>query len=304
MNKVSIPNQTANPDSIKPLKVEHSRSLWSDSLYRLSRNPGSIIGVIILLALILMSISAALITHFNPIAITPRDRLLPPSAVHLMGTDNFGRDMFTRVVFGGRISLSVGIISVFVALLFGVPMGLVSGYYGGKLDSVIMRVVDVMLAFPGILLALVIIAILGPSIFNVMIAVGISAIPTYARVTRSSVLKTKQEMFIDAAKLMGCRNSRIILSHILPNILGPVVVISTLGIGGAIISGSALSFLGLGATAPTPEWGLLLSEGRNYLAQAWWITTFPGIAIMITVLSINLIGDGLRDALDPKMINR
>jgi peptide/nickel transport system permease protein len=304
MNKVSIPNQTANPGSIKLLKVERSRSLWSDSLYRLSRNPGSIIGVIILLALILMSISAALITHFNPIAITPQDRLLPPGAVHWMGTDNFGRDMFTRVVYGGRISLSVGIISVFVALLFGVPMGLVSGYYGGKLDSVIMRIVDVMLAFPGILLALVIIAILGPSIFNVMIAVGISAIPTYARVTRSSVLKTKQEMFIDAAKLMGCSNSRIILSHILPNILGPVVVISTLGIGGAIISGSALSFLGLGATAPTPEWGLLLSEGRNYLAQAWWITTFPGIVIMITVLSINLIGDGLRDALDPKMINR
>jgi peptide/nickel transport system permease protein len=304
MNKVSIPEQTANPSSIKPLKVDRPRSLWSDSVYRLSRNPGSIIGGIILLALVLMSISAPLITHFNPIAITPQDRLLPPSAVHWMGTDNFGRDMFTRVVYGGRISLSVGIISVFVALLFGVPMGLVSGYYGGKLDSVIMRVVDVMLAFPGILLALVIISILGPSIFNVMIAVGISAIPTYARVTRSSVLKTKQEMFIDAAKLMGCSNSRIILSHILPNILGPVVVISTLGIGGAIISGSALSFLGLGATAPTPEWGLLLSEGRNYLAQAWWITTFPGIAIMITVLSINLIGDGLRDALDPKMINR
>jgi peptide/nickel transport system permease protein len=251
-----------------------------------------------------MAISAPLITHFNPIAITPEDRLLPPSAVHLMGTDNFGRDTFTRVVFGGRISLSVGIISVFVALLFGVPMGLISGYYGGKLDSVIMRVVDVMLAFPGILLALVIIAILGPSIFNVMIAVGISAIPTYARVTRSSVLKTKEEMFIYAAILMGCKTRRIILSHILPNILGPVVVISTLGIGGAIISGSALSFLGLGATAPTPEWGLLLSDGRNYLAQAWWITTFPGMAIMITVLSINLIGDGLRDALDPKMINR
>jgi peptide/nickel transport system permease protein len=304
MNNVSIPNKTANPERVKPLKLERSRSLWSDSLYRLSRNPGSIIGVIILLALILMAISAPLITHFNPIAITPEDRLLPPSAVHLMGTDNFGRDTFTRVVFGGRISLSVGIISVFVALLFGVPMGLISGYYGGKLDSVIMRVVDVMLAFPGILLALVIIAILGPSIFNVMIAVGISAIPTYARVTRSSVLKTKEEMFIDAAILMGCKTRRIILSHILPNILGPVVVISTLGIGGAIISGSALSFLGLGATAPTPEWGLLLSDGRNYLAQAWWITTFPGMAIMITVLSINLIGDGLRDALDPKMTNR
>lgn len=304
MNNVSIPDMAANSEGGKLLKVERSRSLWSDSLFRLSRNPGSIAGVIILLILILMSISAPIITHYDPIAITPGDRLMPPSAVHLMGTDNFGRDMFTRVVFGGRISLSVGIISVFVALLFGVPMGLISGYYGGKLDSVIMRLVDVMLAFPGILLALVIIAIMGPSIFNVMIAVGISAIPTFARVTRASVLKTKEEMFVEAAILMGCRTRRILLSHILPNILGPVVVISTLGIGGAIISGSALSFLGLGATPPTPEWGLLLSDGRNYLAQAWWITTFPGVAIMIAVLSINLIGDGLRDALDPKMKNR
>jgi len=283
------------------LKAEQPHSLWLDSLFRLSRNPGSIAGIIILLILILMTISAPLITRYNPIVITPEDRLMPPSAVHLMGTDGFGRDMFTRVVYGGRISLSVGIISVFIALLVGVPMGMIAGYYGGKLDSVIMRLVDVMLAFPGILLALAIIAVLGPSLFNVMIAVGISAIPTYARVARGSVLKTKEEVFVEAAILMGCSTRRILLSHILPNILGPLVVISTLGIGGAIISGSALSFLGLGTTPPTPEWGLLLSDGRNYLSQAWWISTFPGAAIMITVLSINLLGDGLRDAFDPKM---
>lgn len=283
------------------MKAEQPHSLWLDSLFRLSRNPGSIAGIIILLILILMTISAPLITRYNPIVITPEDRLMPPSAVHLMGTDGFGRDMFTRVVYGGRISLSVGIISVFIALLVGVPMGMIAGYYGGKLDSVIMRLVDVMLAFPGILLALAIIAVLGPSLFNVMIAVGISAIPTYARVARGSVLKTKEEVFVEAAILMGCSTRRILLSHILPNILGPLVVISTLGIGGAIISGSALSFLGLGTTPPTPEWGLLLSDGRNYLSQAWWISTFPGAAIMITVLSINLLGDGLRDAFDPKM---
>jgi peptide/nickel transport system permease protein len=209
--------------------------------------------------------------------------------------------MYTRIVYGGRISLRIGIISVFIALLVGVPMGLIAGYYGGVLDDLIMRVVDMMLAFPGILLALVIIAILGPSLINVMVAVGISSVPTYARVTRGSVLKAKEEMFVEASILMGCRTRRILLLHILPNILGPLVVVSTLGVAGAIISGAALSFLGLGATPPTPEWGLLLSDGRNYLRHAWWISTFPGLAIMATVLSINLLGDGLRDALDPKM---
>jgi peptide/nickel transport system permease protein len=300
MNNVSIPNMPI-PAEERLLKVEQHRSLWLDSLFRLSRNPGSIVGVIILLILIIMAFSAPLITRYDPIALTPKDRLKPPSALHIMGTDAFGRDMFTRIIYGGQISLRVGIISVFIALLIGVPMGLVAGYYGGRLDNIIMRLVDIMLAFPGILLALVIIAILGPSLLNVMVAVGISSVPTYARVTRGSVLKTKEEMFIEAATLMGCSTRRILMLHILPNILGPLVVVSTLGVAGAIISGAALSFLGLGATPPTPEWGLLLSDGRNYLRYAWWISTFPGLAIMLTVLSINLVGDGLRDALDPKM---
>lgn len=300
MNNVSIPNMPI-PAEERLLKVEQHRSLWIDSLFRLSRNPGSIVGVIILLILIIMAFSAPLITRYDPIALTPKDRLKPPSALHIMGTDAFGRDMFTRIIYGGQISLRVGIISVFIALLIGVPMGLVAGYYGGRLDNIIMRLVDIMLAFPGILLALVIIAILGPSLLNVMVAVGISSVPTYARVTRGSVLKTKEEMFIEAATLMGCSTRRILMLHILPNILGPLVVVSTLGVAGAIISGAALSFLGLGATPPTPEWGLLLSDGRNYLRYAWWISTFPGLAIMLTVLSINLVGDGLRDALDPKM---
>jgi peptide/nickel transport system permease protein len=301
MNNVSNLYSSAPEEEGKLLKVEPHRSFWVDALFRLSRNPGSIIGLVILLILILSAISAPLITHYDPITLAPKDRLKPPSSLHLMGTDTFGRDVFTRVVYGGQISLRVGIISVFIALLIGVPMGLIAGYYGGRLDSLIMRLVDVMLAFPGILLALVIIAILGPSLLNVMVAVGISSVPTYARVTRGSVLKTKEEMFIEAAILTGCSTRRILLFHILPNILGPLVVVATLGIGGAIISGAALSFLGLGAPPPTPEWGLLLSDGRNYLAQAWWITTFSGLAIMLTVLSINLVGDGLRDALDPKM---
>jgi len=180
-------------------------------------------------------------------------------------------------------------------------MGLMAGFYGGRFDTLIMRVVDIMLSFPGILLALVVIAILGPSLTNVMVAVGISAVPIYARVARGSVLKIKEEMFAEAALLLGCSNRRIMFVHIFPNILGPIIVVATLGVAGAIISGAALSFLGLGATPPTPEWGLMLSEGRNYLRQAWWISTFPGLAIMVTVLSINLLGDGLRDAFDPRM---
>jgi peptide/nickel transport system permease protein len=288
------------PDPV--LIADGHRSLWMDSIYRLVRNPGSIVGAIILIALVIAAIMAPLITRYDPNIITPKERLIPPNSVHWMGTDSFGRDMYTRVVYGGQISLRVGIISVMIAMLIGVPFGLLAGYFGGGLDTLIMRLVDIMLSFPGILLALVVIAILGPSLLNVMIAVGISAVPTYARVARGSVLKIKEEVFVEAAMLLGCDHARIIFVHILPNILGPIIVVATLGVAGAIISGAALSFLGLGATPPTPEWGLLLSDGRNFLRQAWWISTFPGLAIMVTVLSINLVGDGLRDAFDPRMM--
>jgi peptide/nickel transport system permease protein len=265
------------------------------------RNPGSLAGAAILLLLILGAVLAPYITHHNPTILAPSERLQAPNAEHWFGTDAFGRDIYTRVVYGSRISLRIGIISVAIASLMGVTMGLLAGYYGDLADTLIMRLVDVMLAFPGIMMALVIIAILGPSLVNVMVAVGISAAPTYARVTRGSVLQTKEEIFIEAARVSGCRTSRILLRHILPNILGPIIVVATLGVAGAIISGAALSFLGLGAKPPTPEWGLMLSDGRNYLRHAPWITTFPGLAIMVTVLSINLLGDGLRDALDPRM---
>jgi peptide/nickel transport system permease protein len=301
MNDRSTPSLVIAKKSDAAWAAEKPRSLWMDSIYRLSRNPGSIAGAIILTALIVAVILAPFITQYNPIEITPKERLKPPSTVHWMGTDSFGRDIFTRVLYGGQISLRVGIIAVLIALLVGVPMGLMAGFYGGRFDTLIMRVVDIMLSFPGILLALVVIAILGPSLTNVMVAVGISAVPIYARVARGSVLKIKEEMFAEAALLLGCSNRRIMFVHIFPNILGPIIVVATLGVAGAIISGAALSFLGLGATPPTPEWGLMLSEGRNYLRQAWWISTFPGLAIMVTVLSINLLGDGLRDAFDPRM---
>jgi peptide/nickel transport system permease protein len=286
---------------VPELRKERARSLWVDAFRRLIRNPGSVTGAIILLSLILVAFLAPVITRYDPIEIVPAERLKAPSGEHWFGTDAFGRDIYTRLVYGSRISLRMGLVSVGIALLLGVSSGMAAGFYGKRIDNLIMRIVDITLAFPGILLALVVIAILGPSLFNAMIAVGISAAPTYARVTRGMVLKTKEEVFVESATAIGCRPGRIIMRHILPNILGPIVVVATLGVGGAIISGAALSFLGLGALPPTPEWGLILSEGRNYLRVAWWITTFPGLAIMVTVLSINLLGDGLRDALDPHM---
>jgi peptide/nickel transport system permease protein len=258
-------------------------------------------GLALLLIIIAAAIFAPLVTSYDPLAIVPAERLKPPSAEYWFGTDAFGRDIYTRIVYGGRISLRVGIISVGIAALLGITGGMVAGYSGGRTDTIIMRLADITLAFPGILLALVVIAILGPSLFNAMVAVGISAAPTYARVTRGMVLKTKAEMYIEAAVEIGCPSHRILLRHIFPNILGPLVVVATLGVAGAIIAGAALSFLGLGAKPPTPEWGLILSEGRGYLRHAYWITTFPGLAIMATVLSINLLGDGLRDAIEPRM---
>lgn len=277
------------------------RSLWGDALRRLSRNPGAMVGAVILMVMILAAILAPVISRYDPVAMAPSERLQPPNTQYWFGTDAFGRDIFTRVVYGGRISLRVGIISVAIAAVLGVTAGLIAGYFGGRTDNVIMRLVDITLAFPGILLALVVVAILGPGLFNAMIAVGIAAAPTYARVARGMVLKTRADVYVEAAISVGCPPGRIIVRHILPNILGALVVIATLGVAGAIIAGAALSFLGLGAGPPTPEWGLMLGEGRSYLRRAWWITTIPGLAIMITVLSINLLGDGLRDALEPRM---
>jgi peptide/nickel transport system permease protein len=301
MSEAITPRKTAPPVALRQGEVGRARSLWADAFRRLVRNPGSVTGAVILVVLILAAILAPYVTRYDPIEIVAAERLKPPSAQYWFGTDQFGQDIFTRIVYGSRISLRMGIVSVTIAAILGVTSGLLSGFFGGRTDTIIMRLVDITLAFPGILLALVIIAVLGPSLFNAMVAVGISAAPTYARVTRGMVLKTKADVFVEAAICIGCRPQRIISRHILPNILGPIVVVATLGVAGAIIAGAALSFLGLGAVPPTPEWGLMLSSGRNYLRAAPWITTFPGLAIMVTVLAINLLGDGLRDALDPHM---
>jgi len=259
------------------------------------------LGGVILLTLVVAAVAAPLLTPYEPLVMNPVERLQPPNARHWFGTDVFGRDLFTRMLFGARISLQTGLISVSIALLVGVPMGLLAGFYGGLTDRSLMRLVDLMLTFPGILLALVIIAVLGPNLLNAMLAVGVSASPAFARVVRATVLTSKEQAYVEAARVVGCSNARIMLRHILPNTVAPIIVLGTLGVAGAIIAAAALSYLGLGIQPPTPEWGALLSEGRNYLRVAWWLTTFPGLAIMTAVLAINLLGDGLRDALDPRL---
>ena len=267
------------------------------------RSKGALIGLTILGLLILAAIFAPVITSFDPIAIDPPKRLQPPSSEHWLGTDHFGRDIFTRVVYGARISLPVGLIAVTIAAVAGALFGLIAGYYGKFIDAFIMRVMDVMLAFPGIMLALLVVAILGPSLRNVMIAVGIGSIPRFTRLIRGSVLSARENVYVEAAKVIGAPDSVILYRHILPNVISPVIVLATLSVGTAILSAAGLSFLGLGAQPPDPEWGAMLADGRQFLRSQWWVSTMPGIAIALTVLSVNLAGDGLRDVLDPRMRN-
>ena len=277
------------------------RSPTAETAVRLARSKSAFAGGALLLIVGLCVLLAPVIGPYDPIKTNQRNPLEPPSAAHLMGTDRFGRDIFSRVLWGGRISLSIGLVSVGIAACSGVVLGLAAGYYGKRTDAVIMRLTDLLLAFPGILLALAIVATLGGSITNLMIAVGIAAIPNYVRITRGNVLSLMELEYVLAARVVGCRDGAIIFRHILPNITAPLIVLATLGIAGAIITGSALSFLGLGIRPPVPEWGNMLAEGRQFLQHGWWVAFFPGLAIMAAVFAINLFGDGLRDALDPRL---
>jgi peptide/nickel transport system permease protein len=281
-----------------------SSGLMQDAFRRLWRNPGAIAGAIVLTAMIVVSVFAPVIAPYDPIAQDSSAIRAAPSADHPFGADTFGRDIFSRVLYGGRMSLPVGFVAVGITAVVGVALGLIAGYYGGRIDTVVMRWVDLMLAFPGILLAMSLVAILGTSLFNLMLAVGIAAIPEYTRVVRGTVLSAREAEYVTAARVSGTRDRAIVLRHILPNVLPPVIVLATLGIAGAIILGSTLSFLGLGIKPPTPEWGNMLSDGRSMIRHQWWVSFFPGLAIMLTVLAINLLGDGLRDALDPRLRNR
>src|SRR6266550_5031139 len=265
------------------------------------RNRGATLGAVVLIVLVVVAIAAPLVAGYDPIEQNLRARLEPPGPAHPMGTDNLGRDIFSRVIYGARISLRIGFISIGIASLAGLALGLPAGYYGGRIESIIMRLMDVMLAFPGILLALIVISLLGSSLTNVMIAVGVGGIPPFTRLVRGSVLSTRGNVYVEAARVVGCRDVRIVLRHILPNMLAPLIVFATLGVASAILSGAALSFLGLGVQPPAPEWGLMLADGRGYLRGYWWMATFPGLAIMLATLAINMLGDGLRDVMDPRL---
>ena len=252
----------------------------------------------VLAVLVVLSLFAPYFAPYDPIQISMEGRK-SPNVDHIFGTDRLGRDILSRIIYGTKYSLSIGLMSVSIGLIFGTTMGVLSAYYGGLVDTIIMRFIDALLAFPGILLALVVIAVLGPGLFNVMLAVGISTVPEYARLARGKVLSVMQLEYIEAIHSIGGSNIRVILKHILPNISAPITILATLQVGNAILVGSGLSFLGMGAQPPTPEWCLMTAEGRSFMSQAWWISTFPGIAILITVISINQFGDGLREAIDP-----
>jgi ABC-type dipeptide/oligopeptide/nickel transport system permease subunit len=270
-------------------------------LSRVMGNGTAAVALMTLLFFAIVAIAAPLIAPYDPYQVFPQQSLLPPSSTHWMGTDLLGRDIFSRVIHGGRISLLIGFVSVGIAAAIGVVMGLLAGYYGGPLDNLVMRVIDTLMAFPGILLALAIVALLGPGLVNVMIAVGVGGIANYARLVRASVLSIKEEMYVEAARSVGVRDRRIIFRHVLPNALPPVLVLASMSYGWALLSAAGLSFLGLGATPPMAEWGAMLSDGRALMWDAPWAAIFPGIAILCVVLAANLLGDALRDILDPRL---
>lgn len=265
-------------------------------LRRTFRSPSAVIGAFILLLLLAASLVAPLLTDKDPNLINPSQTLKPPSVTQPMGTDHIGRDTWARFLYGGRLSLLVGVIAIGIGATAGITIGAVAGYFGGWVDSVLSWAMDVLISFPDLLLALAMIAVLGPGLINAMIAVGIAFIPGFARLTRSSVLSIREQNYVEAARALGASDAGILLNHLLPNSLRPLLVLTTLSIGSAILTGAALSFLGLGAQPPTPEWGAMLNAGQKFVRQAWWLTVFPGLGIFLTILSLNLLGDALSDA--------
>lgn len=281
--------------------AEVKSSQWKDIAYRLRQNRAAMFGLAILILLVLCAVFADVLAPYGYDDQDLSRRFISPCREFPFGTDNFGRDILSRIIYGSRISLQVGLISVAISTVCGVILGAVAGYYGKVLDNVIMRIVDVMLAIPSILLAISIAAALGPGLRNVMIAISIGSIPSFARIVRASVLTIKEQEFIEAARAVGAGDGRILRKHILPNCMATIIVQATLGVASAILSTSGLSFIGLGISPPTPEWGSMLSSGRQYIRDHGYIVLFPGLAIMVTIFALNLLGDGLRDALDPRL---
>src|SRR5690625_67481 len=297
------PNPIPDPDSIKTNETKQPKSsrLWMDGLLRIIKSKTSLIGLCIIIILIVTALLAPVIATHSPTDQSIIDRYQTPSSEHLLGMDELGRDIFGRIVYGTRISIQIGIIAVGISMIVGVLLGATAGYFGKWIDQVIMRLIDILMAFPSILLAIALVAVLGPSLRNAMIAVGIVGVPQFARIVRAAVLSVKETEYIEAARAIGAKHGRIVFQHVLPNCVAPIIVQATLGIGTAILDAAGLSFLGLGAQPPTPEWRAMLSDGRSALQTAPWVIAFPGVAIFFVVLGFNLFGDGLRDALDPKL---
>ena len=305
MNETKSDNLTIN------LKRKPT-SLWRNIFRSFIRNRTAVFGVFIIVLFTLCAIFAPLITvDINPDNNRPAyeemdfdSPKLPPSLTHLAGTDDRGRDSFTRIVYGGRVSLQVGILAMMISTFIGVTAGLAAGYYGKWIDSLIMRIIDAILAFPSLLLAILMVAILGPSLRNAMLAICIGFIPSFARVTRANVLSIREKEYVESAKAIGASSWRIMWLSIFPNTLSPIIVQISLGMSYAILIEASLSYLGLGIQPPTPSWGYMLTTGRELIEYCWWLTVFPGLAIFLTVLAWNFIGDGLREAMDPKQIRR
>jgi peptide/nickel transport system permease protein len=287
-----------------PFPQRETRSYTKIILLRLRMSPHAMIGGIILATLVVLALGASVIAPANPLEMAMANQLQPPSSQHPFGTDEFGRDVLSRVIHGTRISLRVGFLATTIAVGGGMLLGMTAGYFGGWVDNLGQKLIDVLLAFPSLLLALAIIAILGPGLQNVLIALGIGGMPYYARLVRGQVLSLKEREFVEAARVVGARHPRIMFRHIFPNTLSPLIIVGSLDLGWNILAAAALSFLGLGAQPPTPEWGAMLSGGRDFMRDQWWVSTFPGLAIVVTVLAFNLLGDGLRDAFDPQGADR
>ena len=294
---------TVTNKKLDNLKQYKKRSQLGDIWHRFCKNKSALAGLIIFMIILVAALSADIFYDYNSdaIKINIKERLTPPSAAHILGTDELGRDILCRIVYGARVSLEVGILATTFALIVGGILGAIAGYYGGKVDQIIMRAMDVLLAIPGLLMAIAMMAAFGQSVFNMTMSLGVSYISKFAVVVRSAILSVRGQEYVEAARAIGRSEPAIIFGHVLPNGLSPVIVQTTMRIGSSIISASSLSFLGLGVPAPDPEWGTMLSDGRQYIRTAPHMTLFPGLAIMITVLSFNMLGDALRDALDPKL---
>jgi peptide/nickel transport system permease protein len=305
---------------VEPVEAKTPAAVWTDAVmaarlrqerartfrlaWRTLRNPLSLAGLAIIGLLVCVAVLAPLLAPYDPLRTDIANRLAPPSRAHPFGTDQLGRDVFSRILYGARISLRIAILTALISTAIGFPVGILSGYFRGRVDDLLMRVTDMFMAFPRLILAMAIAAALRPTLENVVIAIALAGWPTYARLARSVTLAIREEVYVEAAHAVGASTSRILLRHILPGVVSPVIIQVSLDMGGIILTAAGLGFIGFGAQPPTPEWGLMISEGRNYIPGQWWLSTFPGLAISLVVLGFNLLGDGIRDVLDPRLRGR